>query len=129
VLNVEQVPPPPNDDFATAKAIDTRPFVDQVDLTSATTEPSEPDSAEPGLDADRRQRLVRLHSGRDGVGDRQLQLLLRVPDARALHRKLARGPDRDRVAIVRAADHVQAMAGTTYYFQLGRGFLQGGRPR
>jgi len=41
-LNVRQVPPPPNDDFADAKAISGLPYIDSVDMTAATTEAGEP---------------------------------------------------------------------------------------
>jgi hypothetical protein len=41
-LNVREVPPPPNDDFADAKAVGALPFTDSVDMTAATTEPDEP---------------------------------------------------------------------------------------
>ena len=41
-LNIQEIPPPANDAFANAKVIDTRPFVDPVDLTAATTEAGEP---------------------------------------------------------------------------------------
>jgi hypothetical protein len=41
-LHVEALPPPPNDDFADARAVAAVPFAESVDLTLATTEPSEP---------------------------------------------------------------------------------------
>ena len=41
-LQVREVPPPPNDDFADAKGIDGLPFTENVDMTAATTEPGEP---------------------------------------------------------------------------------------
>jgi hypothetical protein len=41
-LNVTQVPPPANDDFANAKAVGALPFTDTADMTAATTEPDEP---------------------------------------------------------------------------------------
>lgn len=41
-LSVEMVPPPPNDDFAAATAIDTLPFLDSENLAAATTETGEP---------------------------------------------------------------------------------------
>jgi PKD repeat protein len=45
-LNLQAVPPPPNDDFASATLITGLPFDDTVDATAATVEPGEPhDSA------------------------------------------------------------------------------------
>ena len=45
-LNLQTVPPPPNDDFANATLIAGLPFDDTVDATAATVEPGEPhDSA------------------------------------------------------------------------------------
>jgi PKD domain-containing protein len=41
-LNVREIPAPPNDNFADAKAISGLPFAENVDLTAATTEPGEP---------------------------------------------------------------------------------------
>jgi hypothetical protein len=41
-LNVREIPPPSNDNFADAKAIGGLPFTENVDLTAATTEPGEP---------------------------------------------------------------------------------------
>jgi PKD repeat protein len=41
-FNVRSVPPPPNDNFADAKAVDALPFTDSADMTAATTEPDEP---------------------------------------------------------------------------------------
>lgn len=40
-LNVQAVPPPPNDGFADATAVDALPFTDSADMTAATTEPDE----------------------------------------------------------------------------------------
>jgi len=41
-LNVAQVPPPANDDFANAKPVGALPFTDSANMTAATTEPGEP---------------------------------------------------------------------------------------
>jgi hypothetical protein len=41
-LSVQQVPPPPNDDFVNAKAAFGLPFIESVDMTAATTEAGEP---------------------------------------------------------------------------------------
>ncbi len=42
VVNLQEIPPPPNDDFANATVIPALPFSDTVDTTAATTEPGEP---------------------------------------------------------------------------------------
>ncbi len=49
-LTLSQVPPPPNDDFANATPIGSLPFSDTVDLTAATTQPSEPAPSCVGLE-------------------------------------------------------------------------------
>ena len=41
-LSVQEVPPPPNDDFANAKVAGAVPFTDSADMTAATTEAGEP---------------------------------------------------------------------------------------
>lgn len=41
-LNLQAVPPPPNDDFANATPIQGLPFDETVDATAATVEPGEP---------------------------------------------------------------------------------------
>jgi hypothetical protein len=41
-FNVREIPPPPNDDFASAKVGGAVPFTDSVDMTAATTELGEP---------------------------------------------------------------------------------------
>ncbi len=41
-LNVEEVPPPPNDDFANVSTISSLPFSDSQDLLGATVEAGEP---------------------------------------------------------------------------------------
>jgi len=41
-FNVREIPPPPNDGFADAKAVGALPFTDSADMTAATTEPDEP---------------------------------------------------------------------------------------
>ncbi len=41
-LSVEEIPPPPNDDFAGATAVGALPFAGTADMTAATTEPGEP---------------------------------------------------------------------------------------
>ncbi len=41
-FNVQPVPPPPNDGFANATAIDGVPFIHSADMTAATTELDEP---------------------------------------------------------------------------------------
>jgi hypothetical protein len=41
-LNVREIPAPPNDNFADAKAIGGLPFAENIDMTAATTEPDEP---------------------------------------------------------------------------------------
>jgi hypothetical protein len=41
-FNVREIPPPPNDNFADAKAIGGLPFSENIDMTAATTEPGEP---------------------------------------------------------------------------------------
>jgi PKD repeat protein len=41
-ISVQLVPPPPNDDFANAKAIGSLPFSDSVDVTGASVEAGEP---------------------------------------------------------------------------------------
>jgi hypothetical protein len=41
-FNVREIPPPPNDNFADAKAIGGLPFSDNVDMTAASLEPGEP---------------------------------------------------------------------------------------
>jgi PKD repeat protein len=41
-LSLDDVPPPPNDDFANARAFSSLPFTDSQDVTGATTEPGEP---------------------------------------------------------------------------------------
>jgi PKD repeat protein len=41
-LNLQEVPPPLNDDFANAKMAGAVPFTDSVEMTAATTEPGEP---------------------------------------------------------------------------------------
>jgi hypothetical protein len=41
-VNMQAVPPPPNDDFANAKTITALPYSDTEDTTAATLEPGEP---------------------------------------------------------------------------------------
>lgn len=41
-FHVQEVPPPPNDAFADAKAVTALPYSDTADMTAATTEPGEP---------------------------------------------------------------------------------------
>ncbi|MGH9891228.1 MAG: PKD domain-containing protein [bacterium] len=41
-LNIQEILPPPNEDFADATLIDALPFSDAVDLTAATSEAGEP---------------------------------------------------------------------------------------
>jgi PKD repeat protein len=41
-LDIEQILPPPNDDFAAATAIPSLPFSNRADTTAATSEPNEP---------------------------------------------------------------------------------------
>ncbi len=41
-LNLQEVPPPPNDNFASATAIGALPFTQSMDITAATTEAGEP---------------------------------------------------------------------------------------
>jgi PKD repeat protein len=126
VLNVEQLPPPPNDDFATAKTIDARPFVDPVDLTSATTEPGEPTlpsqawtpivaSAWYAFTPDVTRSVTANYSS------------CCVSPMLAVYTGSSLG------ALTELASRsfgqpitIQAVAGTTYYFQLARGSILGG---
>ena len=41
-LDVQEVPPPPNDDFSNARAVGSLPLSDSVDATAASVEPDEP---------------------------------------------------------------------------------------
>lgn len=41
-VDIEEIPPPPNDDFAAATAIPALPFTDRADTTAATREANEP---------------------------------------------------------------------------------------
>jgi hypothetical protein len=44
-LSVQFIPPPPNDDFANARAVASGPFSETVDASGATVEPGEPTPA------------------------------------------------------------------------------------
>lgn len=48
VLNVQQIPPPPNDAFADARTVGGLPYLDSVDMLSATVEPGE-NTSPPGV--------------------------------------------------------------------------------
>jgi len=41
-LNLDFIPPPPNDDFASATAVGSLPFSQSVDVSTGSTEPGEP---------------------------------------------------------------------------------------
>jgi len=125
VLNVTQLPPPPNDNFATAKTIDERPFVDPVDLTAATTESGEPTpsqaftqiaaSAWYSFTADVTETLTASVSSCCTIS------ILAVYTGTGLNNLTE--------VSSRSFDQpvpFQALAGTTYYLQVGRGAISGG---
>jgi len=126
VLNVAQVPPPPNDNFAAAKTIDVHPYLDPVDLTAATTEPGEPtpsqafttpaasawykftpdvtESLQASVESCCTPSILAVYTGTLGnfleIRSRSFGFPTQVP--------------------------FQALAGTTYYIQVARGPISGG---
>jgi len=125
-LNVQQVPPPANDDFVDAKIVGPRPFVDPVDLTSATTEPGEPMA--PGgfftIEASAWYAFTPevTESVTASLSSCCVGSVLAVFTGSSLQ-------DLTEVAARYGSGQLvtfQAVAGTPYYIQLGRGSLVGG---
>jgi hypothetical protein len=120
-LNVQQVPPPPNDAFADARTVGPLPYEDSVDMLSATIEPGE-DTSPPGVSttfvgtawytftAPSTGSTMATELGccsQSGVGiytGGSLDSLVHVPVTRSFGRTV-----------------FQTTAGTTYLIQLGRG--------
>ena len=126
-LNLETVPPPPNDDFANATTISGRPFSDFVDLTAATTEAGElttPPGAFTPIVASA-WYVYTAESTESLMASASLSCCV-TPIVTAYT-----GASLQSLSVV--ASHsgpgglvFNAVAGTTYYFQLGRGQLFGG---
>ena len=93
-LNLQRVPPPVNDNFANATPIGSRPFIDNVNLTTATTEVGEPVVPSGVFTPICRKCLVHLHSGSKGAAFGDRRLLLRNADSRGLYGSVADEPHR-----------------------------------
>src|SRR4029453_5949342 len=123
-LNIQEIPPPANDAFANAKVIDARPFVDPVDLTSATTKAGEPTP---------RQAFppIAVSAWDSFTPDVTETVMARVssccvPSILAVYT----GGSVNTLTEVRSRSFDQpvsfeALAGTTYYLQVGRGPISG----
>lgn len=122
-LHLQAVPPPVNDNFANATRIDTLPFDDPVDMTAATTEPGEPvlsgftpivASAWYAFTAPATESLTAAGNS------------CCVTPITAVYT----GTSLTALTLVASSSFspatFRATAGTTYYFQLGRGFSFGG---
>jgi PKD repeat protein len=125
-LNVVRVPPPGNDDFANATVIGARPFQDFVDLTAATVEPGEPIEP-PGAFtsivasawyAYMPQVAERLMASANAGSVTPIVGVYTGDALQTLTPVTAHSGPGGAVFL--------AAAGTTYYFQLGRGSLYGG---
>jgi PKD repeat protein len=126
-LDVQEVPPPANDDFVNAPTIGALPFTDSVDMTSATTEAGEPvtpsgsftpiaasawyaftpattASLSASADSCCVTPILTVYTGTS------LTNLTEVPSLSGFGPTMTFG----------------ATGGVTYYFQLGRGSLSGG---
>ena len=115
-LTLSQVPPPPNDDFADATSIGLLPFSDTVNLTAATTQPSEPSPSCVGLQntawyaftpATTQSVTARIDQVGAGLGVYTGTSLADLTQVDCSQR-----PDAEVVTF-------RAQANTTYYFQVG----------
>jgi PKD repeat protein len=123
-LTLSQVPPPANDDFADATTIGSVPFTDTVDLTAATTQPSEPSPSCVGLQntawyafTPASTQFVLARTDQNGAG-------LGVYTGTTL-------ADLTQVGCAQYSfQHVvfRAQADTTYYFQVGGWCCDGSGP-
>jgi PKD repeat protein len=116
-FHVNQLPPPGNDDFANATPIGSLPFSDQVDLTVATTQPSEPSPSCVGLQ----------NTAWYGFTPTTTQSLsASVPETYGAGLGVYTGTSLANLTEVGCAQYsysqplvFQAQANTTYYFQVG----------
>ena len=125
-LNVQQVPPPANDAFAAATAIAAASFVDPVDLTSATIEPGEPQQPSGAFTPIAGSAWYSFtpdvtRSVTANLGSCCVSPILTVYTGGALQSLSEVGSRSFGQPVT-----FQAVAGTTYYIQVGRGFISGG---
>lgn len=126
-LNVESVPPPANDDFANAIDVGSRPFLGFADLTPATIEPGEPitppGAFTPIVASAWYVFTPTFTETLSALGDSCCAtpiLAVYTGDSLQNLTPVAGGSGSGRPVTF------QAVEGTRYYFQLGRGSLFGG---
>jgi PKD repeat protein len=128
-VNVEAVPPPANDDFVDATVVDSRPFVDPVDLSAATTEPpDEPLNPVPFPQIAGSAWYVYTATASESLTGRVDSFTFSAQPVLAVYT----GNSLAGLSLLAARSGFgesvtfSATAGTAYYFQVGRGQLVGG---
>jgi PKD repeat protein len=126
VVNVQQVPPPANDDFANATVIDSRPFLDFADLTPATVEAGEPTLPSGAFTSIVASVWYAYTPDSDESLSATANTCCVTPILAIYTGSSVQGLTQVAGGSGFGPVSFMAVAGTTYYFQLGRGSIIGG---